>query len=1242
MEAVPDVVAVVDRDHRYLFANRAFSDESGQPVEWLLGKRNDEVVPAHATAVWREAIDHVLSTGDERSIERSIDTPRGARRYAARLVRLSGDLVCITTRDVTELRAERLLETATNMMPIGMCVAEAPSGRIIFRNDETFQIFGAMGMVERVADYAVVRGWDEHGRAMAPDGWPVARALQGETVLGETYRILRDDGNYRTVRISASPVRDAHGAVSAAVATYADITQERRAHDVAAFFAEVGAMLEALDDTSDLHALAELAVPRLADCAYVHLKVGDAIASQVAGDGDPLALVTPRNPRSPPGLVATDAATDAEIDAALARVLAGGPAELVLGDDAAAYRSSVVAAISARGRVLGAITLVITSSPRRFDDAALGVVSELARRVAVALDHGRLFRAEREARELAEQASERTRRLQELTSQLSGLLEEADVVSHIVVAGRGAIGAAAGFAWLLRDGQTLELVAHADASGITHLASYARIPLAAALPVCEVIRTGQPLLFDTLDAMLAAFPGALSRDATPYHAWAVIPFVANGRAIGAASFSFARERAFSLEDRQLLAAMIGQASLALERGRLLADIRSARRRERDLSALAAKLSSALTADEIAHVVAAEVSRALGAHVGSVMLRDGDHGARLVRSGPLVDARPDRLPLATSTPSTDAIRTGELVWCATADEIRARYLALEELRVANGLDAWGAVPFVFEGRVTGALAVAFSAPHALEADEREFLKDAGQLAGQAFERARLYDELRRTDERLRAALLAGRAGTWTVDLRAMTSHRDPSFGALLGAGTDAQVPADFASVHPDDREIARVALARAVEDGVPYEPEVRIQKANGTYLWTRSYGQVVRDAQGAVLLAGVTFDVDQAKRASLEIERAYAVASEANRRKDEFLAMLGHELRNPLAPIRTALDLMEFKASGVLQNERDVIARQVDHLSRLVDDLLDVSRITRGKVQLNRSVVELGGVLTKAIEMASPLLEKQSHRLIIDVPRAGLLVEADPIRLAQVFQNLIANAAKYTKTHGEIEVRASADDHNIYVAVRDNGIGIAPDLLAHLFELFTQGERSIDRAEGGLGIGLAIARSLCELHGGSIAAESPGADQGSTFTVRLPRARASLATTAPASASPHPHRPARAARVLIVDDNVDAAQMMHEYLAHLGYDAALAHDGMSGLELAGKLAPDVAVLDIGLPVMDGYELAIRLRAQFGGKLRLIAVTGYGQDADRARAQAAGFDHHLVKPIVPDALIALLDLPAPAHT
>jgi signal transduction histidine kinase/CheY-like chemotaxis protein len=378
----------------------------------------------------------------------------------------------------------------------------------------------------------------------------------------------------------------------------------------------------------------------------------------------------------------------------------------------------------------------------------------------------------------------------------------------------------------------------------------------------------------------------------------------------------------------------------------------------------------------------------------------------------------------------------------------------------------------------------------------------------------------------------------------------------------------------------------------------------------------------------------------QLELAVERVRLADRRKDEFLAMLGHELRNPLAPIATALELMELKDKSALHSEREVIRRQVDHLSRLIDDLFDVSRITRGKIQLTRQVLEIGAVLAKAIEIASPLLEKRMQRLVVDVPRDDLPGDADPTRLAQVFQNLLTNAAKYSEPGSQIVLRARGDAEQVIVEVTDQGIGISADLMPRLFDLFVQDDRALDRSQGGLGIGLTIVKSLCELHGGTISAVSAGIGHGSTFTVMLPRA-ARADPPIPVRASEHVARPATGIRVLVVDDNIDAAQMLHEFLTTLGHESVITHDAVAALELADAFRPDIAVLDIGLPVMDGYELAHKLREQLGPeKLRLIAVTGYGQETDRTRAREAGFDHHLVKPIALEALVSMLETEARA--
>jgi signal transduction histidine kinase/ActR/RegA family two-component response regulator len=372
----------------------------------------------------------------------------------------------------------------------------------------------------------------------------------------------------------------------------------------------------------------------------------------------------------------------------------------------------------------------------------------------------------------------------------------------------------------------------------------------------------------------------------------------------------------------------------------------------------------------------------------------------------------------------------------------------------------------------------------------------------------------------------------------------------------------------------------------------------------------------------------------QLESAVERTRAADRRKDEFLAMLGHELRNPLAPIATALALMDLKGPQGLESERAVIRRQVEHLTRLVDDLLDVSRITRGNIPLARQVVEIRGILEEAVETVSPLLERRAQRLALLVPNTGLAVNADAARLAQVFQNLLTNAAKYSEPGAALSVRASAEAEHVLVQVSDPGSGIARELIPRVFDLFVQGDRTIDRAEGGLGIGLTIAKSLTELHGGTIEVQSEGLGKGSTFSVRLPRV--SSESVRSTQAPPELHRALRGRRILLVDDNVDAAETLQELLRSLGHETAVAHEGLHALALAKEFQPDVAVLDIGLPVMDGYELARRLRADAGGQsLRLIALTGYVEARDRSRALEAGFDHHLAKPLELRVLTALLE-------
>ena len=377
-------------------------------------------------------------------------------------------------------------------------------------------------------------------------------------------------------------------------------------------------------------------------------------------------------------------------------------------------------------------------------------------------------------------------------------------------------------------------------------------------------------------------------------------------------------------------------------------------------------------------------------------------------------------------------------------------------------------------------------------------------------------------------------------------------------------------------------------------------------------------------------VEQARVIERELRRA---AEEGSRAKDEFLAMLGHELRNPLAPIVTALHLMRLRGSDRAEKQRAIIERQIKHLTRLVDDLLDISRVTRGKVELHRRPIELSEAVARAIEIASPIIEQREHHLELDLPQRGLTVHADPVRLAQVVANLFTNAAKYTDAQGTITVTGTRDGQEVVLKVRDTGIGITPSMLPRVFDLFAQEWQASDRSHGGLGLGLSIVRSLVNLHGGTVEAHSPGLGHGSEFVVRLPAAGVPDTADERASAPQETTSSRNGRKIMVVDDNQDVAETLLDLLEDAGHCVRIAHDGPAALRILESFAPDLALLDIGLPVMDGYALAGRIREL--QSLPLVAVSGYGQEADRERARQSGFVAHLVKPVDADRLIALVE-------
>lgn len=441
----------------------------------------------------------------------------------------------------------------------------------------------------------------------------------------------------------------------------------------------------------------------------------------------------------------------------------------------------------------------------------------------------------------------------------------------------------------------------------------------------------------------------------------------------------------------------------------------------------------------------------------------------------------------------------------------------------------------------------------------------------------------------------------------------AFPELEGQGMLEEMELALASGQPVTGKARRVMLKR---DG-------GLQECYFDYVH-----QPVRNARSEVdRVAIVAFEVT-------ELVRARRDAELANRTKDDFLAMVGHELRNPLSPILIALELMRLKGLGGLAREHAAIERQAHHLVRLVDDLLDVARIAQGKIALRLERVELAKLLAQALETVSGLLEERQQTLELEVPAQGLAIDADPMRFVQVMVNLLTNAAKYSNLGGHILVQATAAQGRVVIKVRDTGIGIGADMLPHLFDKFVQAPQSLDRSRGGLGLGLAIARSLVQLHGGEIEAHSAGVDAGSEFTIRLPQA--SAPASAPAlGAAPGHLASVTPRRVLLVDDNQDVLQGLRALLEVGGHEVQAVGDPASALRASASFVPDLAILDIGLPGMDGYELAAELRRRPGfDNTRLVALSGYGQPADQARARAAGFAVHLVKPITPAQLYSLL--------
>ena len=548
------------------------------------------------------------------------------------------------------------------------------------------------------------------------------------------------------------------------------------------------------------------------------------------------------------------------------------------------------------------------------------------------------------------------------------------------------------------------------------------------------------------------------------------------------------------------------------------------------------------------------------------------------------------------------------------------------------------------RTTRALASTVDALNA-EVAERQRAQEQLRLAKDELETrvlertaelARATRELRDNEERLKMALAVAQIATWEWDLATgkMRWSADPE--VVFGFPPQSFGPNRRIShaVHPDDVPALETAFHRAMTTG-DFEAEYRAVRPNGSVVWIADRGRVVKDSNNQpTRILGISADLTRRKG----LEEALI---ESDRRKDEFLATLAHELRNPLAPIRYAVKVVEMKGPEIpeLRWAIEVIERQTQHMARLVDDLLDVNRITRNKLELRKENVELSSIIAAAVEASQPMIEDNRQHLEVRIPTEPIVLEADVVRLAQVFSNLLNNASKYSKLPnggGTISLSARRDGTSTTVSIRDSGIGIAAPMLPKIFEMFTQVGRSIGQSEGGLGIGLALAKRLVEMHGGNIEARSDGLGKGSEFVVRLPVRQSKeeeVKVLAETTGSPEQ---VRKHRILIADDNQDVVESFQVMLHMLGHEVETALDGLEAIEKAQQFQPEVIVLDIGMPNLDGVETARRLRQQpWARHVVLIAITGWGDDNNKRESAEAGFDVHLVKPVDPMALVDVLN-------
>ena len=663
------------------------------------------------------------------------------------------------------------------------------------------------------------------------------------------------------------------------------------------------------------------------------------------------------------------------------------------------------------------------------------------------------------------------------------------------------------------------------------------------------------------------------------------------------------------------------------------DVKESDERSAFLLALSTELASIADPHDLVCTAMARLRERLGASRATLAELDHTEGEAILltqREDDPARIEVSTLPLASF--SLLALQSPESVTTVVRDtrsDERSAHLHAREFE-PRGIGSLISVPLLRGGHPVALLSIVTTGPRDWPAADVELAERVADVVWPAFEKARADRELAASEERLRLAQAVARVGAWEWDPATDECILSPECRELLGvdpSGTHRLVEL-LRNIEPQDLPAVQSALDACRHSGSE-ELEYRYTHPARGQRWIHSKIGTVPHGRHARVF-GIHLDVTERRLAEQALQ-------EINQRKDEFLAMLAHELRNPLAPIRNAAQILRLHGKGNTKLEwaRSVIERQSRHLTRLVDDLLDVSRIVRGQISLEKGPIDLSDVVRNALETSRPLVRERKHQLTVTLPGEPLPLDADLTRLSQVVSNLLINAAKYTPEGGHIWLEAHRPNDEVILKVRDSGMGISSSLLPHIFDLFTQGVRTLDRAQGGLGIGLTLVKKIVEMHGGRVEARSAGEGEGSEFTVRLPLLAGRSARGPEQQPAATPAAGGSQVRVLVVDDNVDAAESIAMLLSLEGYEVRSVHAAQDALETAQSFQPHLVLLDIGLPGMDGYEVARRLRAeQRIESMRLVAITGYGQQSDRERARAAGFDEHLVKPVDPDALNEVL--------